>query len=215
MDTKNERLKFLIDCGIIAIIRADNPSQLIKVAQSLKDGGIKAIEVTMTTPSALEVIKEVSSEFGDEIMVGVGSVLDPETARMAILSGSEFVVCPVLNKEVIGVCNRYAKISIPGAYTPTEILSAWEQGADLVKVFPADVGGPRYIKSIKAPLPQISLVPTGGVNLDNASDFIKAGASVIAVGSSLVNRKLIDAEQFDIIRKTAEQFIDVVKKARK
>ena len=211
---KGEKLKYLLDSGIVAIIRADDSSQLIKAARAIKDGGIKAIEVTMTTPGALKVIKEISEKLQDEIMIGAGSVLDAQTARLAILSGAEFIVCPVLNKEVITLCSRYGVIVLPGAYTPTEILTAWEQGADLVKVFPADIGGPGYIKTVKAPLPQVALVPTGGVNLDNAGDFINTGASAIAVGGSLVNNKLINAGRFDLIQETAEKFVDAVKKAR-
>lgn len=214
MLNKKEQLEFILDSGVIAIIRANSSAELIDVAKAIKRGGINVIEVTMTTPNALRVITDVSGELGGEVLVGAGSVLDAETARMAILAGAEFVVAPTLSLETISLCNRYGKVVIPGTLTPTEILAAWESGADLVKVFPASLGGPDYIKAIKAPLPQVPLVPTGGVDADNAGDFIKAGASAVAVGGSLVSSKLIAEGKFDEITEIARKLASAVRSAR-
>lgn len=211
---KNKNLQILSSSGIIAIIRAESSKQLKEVAIALKDGGAKFIELTMTTPNALKVIAEVSASLKD-VIIGVGSVLDSETARAAILAGAEFVVCPILNKEVITLCNRYSKIVIPGAFTPTEILSAWESGADLVKVFPSSLGGSSYIKTIKAPLPQISLVPVGGVDIENVADFIKAGATAVGVGGNLVKKEFLKEKNFKALTSLSEKFIKVIKEARK
>ncbi len=200
--------------GVIGIMRADSSEQLLQAADALKAGGVIAIEVTMTTPGALEVIKKATAKYGEEILFGVGSVLDPETARMAILSGAQFVVCPTLNLETIEICRRYSVPVVPGAYTPSEILTAWEAGADMVKIFPASIGGPSLIKAVKAPLPQIEVVPVGGVNLDTAADYIRAGASALGVGSSLINQKALEAQDFNKITENARLFQEEVKKGR-
>lgn len=200
--------------GVIAIVRFDRSEDLVRVAQAIAKGGIRAIEFTLTTPNALEIIAAARREFGEEILLGAGTVLDPETARAAILAGAEFVVAPTLNRGVIEVCRRYGKAVIPGAYTPTEILSAWEWGADLVKLFPAEIGGPAYLKAIRAPLPQVRLVPVGGVTLENAGDFIKAGAAAIAVGSNLVDKKLVAEKRFDELAVLAGKFVAAVQRAR-
>lgn len=195
-------------------MRADSSGQLLQAADALKAGGVIAIEVTMTTPGALEVIKKATAKYGDEVLFGVGSVLDPETARMAILSGAQFVVCPTLNLGTIEICKRYSVPVMPGAYTPSEILTAWEAGADMVKIFPASIGGPSLIKAVKAPLPQIEVVPVGGVNLDTAADYIRAGASALGVGSSLINKKALEAQNFNKITETARLFQEEVEKGR-
>lgn len=212
--SKEDNLKRLIDCGIVSIIRVENSTEAIKSAKSLKEGGIYVIEVSMVTPGALDAIRAISQEFGKEVLVGAGTVLDPETARATILAGAEFIIGPTLNREVIEVCNRYSKIVVPGALTPTEILTAWELGADLVKVFPARLVGPKYIKDILGPLPQVRLVPTGGVNLENAGEFLKAGAVMVAVGGALVDKKAVKEGRFDIITEKARKFLEVVKKVR-
>jgi 2-dehydro-3-deoxyphosphogluconate aldolase/(4S)-4-hydroxy-2-oxoglutarate aldolase len=168
----------------------------------------------MVTPDALEAIKTISKEFRDEFLPGAGTVLDSESARAAILAGAEFIVSPVLCRGVIEVCRRYSKIAIPGALTPTEILEAWELGADIVKVFPAALGGPRYIRDILEPLPQLRLLPTGGINLDNAGDFIRAGAVAIAVGSALVDKKATLEKRFNVITENALKFVEAVRRAR-
>ncbi|RJP21238.1 MAG: bifunctional 4-hydroxy-2-oxoglutarate aldolase/2-dehydro-3-deoxy-phosphogluconate aldolase [Candidatus Omnitrophota bacterium] len=205
----------MLETGMIAVIRAQSSEQLKDVVYALRDGGVKAIEVTMTTPNALDVIHEVSSKMKDEeAVIGVGTVLDPETARAAILAGAEYVVSPTLNRGVIEMCRRYTAICIPGAYTPTEILTAWEAGADIVKVFPATTLGPGYFKDILGPLPQIRMSPTGGVSLETAKDFIKAGACCLAVGGNLVSKKALAEKNWKSITDTAKQFIELIKEAR-
>ena len=213
--TKVEGKRWIERCGVIAVIRASSSQQLIDVAAAIKEGGVDVIEVTMTTPDALKVIEAVRAKYGDEVYLGVGSVLDGETARAAMLSGAEFIVSPVVKPDVIEMCNRYGKIVMPGALTPTEILDAWERGADYVKVFPASIVGPGYIKAVKAPLPQVELIPTGGVNVENAADFIKAGATALGVGGALVSKKAIAERNFDLLTETAKQLVEAVRNARR
>lgn len=202
------------ETGIVAIMRASSPDQLLAAADAIKAGGVNAIEVTMTTPGALKVIEQATLKYGEEVIFGVGSVLDPETARAAILAGARFVVCPTLKLSTIEMCHRYDIPVVPGAYTPTEILTAWEAGADMVKVFPSSVGGPAYIKAIKGPLPQVRLVPVGGVDLDTTADFIRAGAEVVGVGGSLINQKNLAAGQFEAITENARRYREEVEKGR-
>lgn len=185
---KARYLEEITRSGVVAVIRANSAEELKNITLALNKGGVKALEITMTSPGALETIKAVSSELGDSAIIGVGSVLDTETARAAILAGAQFVVSPVFKPEIITLCRRYNKICIPGAFTPTEILSAWEAGADVVKIFPATKLGPGYIKDLKGPLPQIKVTPTGGVNLENTADFIKAGAEFVGVGGAMVDK---------------------------
>ena len=212
---KEENLKRIIDCGVTAIVRFELSEQLVQVARAIKAGGVDIIEFTMTTPNALAIIEESAREFGDEVLLGAGTVLDAETARAAILAGAEFIVSPTLSRATIEVCRRYSKIVIPGTMTPTEILTAWEWGADLIKVFPvSQIGGPGYIKAVLAPLPQVKLVPTGGVNLENAADFIRAGAVAVAAGSSLVRKKAIAEGDFETLTETARKFAAAVREAR-
>lgn len=211
---KEEQLQLMTDTGVVAVIRASASAELMSVIEALKKGGIRAIEVTMTTPGALDVIRETTERFGDEVLVGVGSVLDAETARMAMLAGAEFVVGPVLSLDVIRVCRRYDKIVIPGAFTPTEILAAWEAGADVVKVFPATRLGPSFFKDVLGPLPQVRLTPTGGVTVETAPEFIKAGAVFVGAGGALVDRKAVAQGRFDVVTETAERFISAIRAAR-
>jgi 2-dehydro-3-deoxyphosphogluconate aldolase/(4S)-4-hydroxy-2-oxoglutarate aldolase len=175
--------------GIVAIIRGAKPEQIVAIAKALHDGGVKTLEITVDTPRVLSLIEQVIAEFGEEVVVGAGTVLDPETARAAIMAGARFIFSPTVKLETIRMAKRYGVISIPGALTPTEILSAYESGADLIKVFPANVFGPKYLKDIKGPMPQIPLMPTGGIDLTNVGDYVKAGANALGVGSSLVNSK--------------------------
>ncbi|MDE0483826.1 MAG: bifunctional 4-hydroxy-2-oxoglutarate aldolase/2-dehydro-3-deoxy-phosphogluconate aldolase [Candidatus Poribacteria bacterium] len=212
--TKLEQMQRIEACGIVAIIRANSSNELIDAAAAIQTGGVDVIEITMTTPDALRVISEVSTRLGDAVLVGVGSVLDSETARAAMLAGAEFVVSPVTKSDVIEICNRYGKVVIPGAFTPTEILAAWEAGADYVKVFPSSGVGPSYIKDIKAPLPQIPLIPTGGINAENATEFIEAGASALGVGSSLVSSSVLESGDFVSLTKRAKKLIAAVKSVR-
>jgi len=204
----------MVEGGVVAIMRAKSSDQLLSAAEAILAGGVNAIEVTMTTPGALAVVEKAVSKFGDKTLFGVGSVLDPETARSAILAGAQFVVCPTLNVKTIEICLRYSIPVMPGAYTPTEILTAWEAGASIVKVFPASVGGPGYIKAVKAPLPHIRLSAVGGVNLENTADFIRAGCEVVGVGGELVNQKLLDAKDYAAISELARGFRSGVEKGR-
>ncbi len=214
MADKGSQLNSMLTSGVIAVLRAKDSTQLFEAAVALEAGGVKSIEVTMTTPNALAVINEVSRKLGAKVLVGVGTVLDAETARQAILAGAEFVVGPTLNPDVIRLCRRYSKVVMPGAFTPTEILTAWECGADLVKVFPATAVGPKYLKDIKGPLPHIPLVPTGGVEADNAGAFIRAGAAAVAAGSSLIDGKALAARDFGAITAMAQRFVAAVQEAR-
>lgn len=211
---KTEKLNLIRETGIIAIMRAQSSEQLIAAADAIKAGGVRVIEVTMTTPGALDVIAEATHRYGEDVLFGAGSVLDAETARAAILAGAGFVVAPTLNLDVIALCNRYSIPVMPGCFTPTEMLTAWEAGADMVKLFPASIGGPALIKAIRAPLPQLEIVPVGGVNLDTATDFIRNGAAALGVGSSLVNQKLLDAGDMAELTRRAARFIEEVKEGR-
>jgi 2-dehydro-3-deoxyphosphogluconate aldolase/(4S)-4-hydroxy-2-oxoglutarate aldolase len=212
---ENEKQQEIIrDIGVIAIIRARSSADLIEAAEAIRQGGLGVIEVTMTTPNALNVIAEATERFGDQVLFGAGTVLDPETARAAILAGAQFVVSPTLNAKIIELCRRYSKTVIPGCFTPTEILTAWEFGADFVKVFPADVAGPSYIKAVLAPLPQIALIPTGGVTVETTGPFLKAGAAAVAAGSSLVSQKILDERDFSLLTERARRFREEVTKAR-
>ena len=193
--------------GVIAIMRTQSSDQLLRAADAIREGGVCAIEVTMTTPGALRVIEQAVSRYDQDVLFGAGTVLDAESARAAILAGAQFIVSPAFNAALVRVCRRYSIPVIPGAYTPTEILTAWECGADMVKVFPASVGGPSLIKAIKAPLPQVELVPVGGVTLENAAGFMRAGATAIGVGSALINQKTLDAEDFGALTALARQFM--------
>ncbi len=214
MDSKENILRVIIDCGVVAVVRVGSAREALEVCPAIARGGVKPVEVTMTVPNAIDVIKEFKSTVKDEVLVGAGTVLDPETARAAILAGVDYIVTPTLNLKVIEMCHRYGKVVIPGAFTPTEILTAWEAGADIVKVFPAGVAGPQYLKDIKGPLPQVRLLPTGGVTLENTPDFIKAGAVAVAVGTALVDKKLVAEKKFDLITERARQFVEAVRKAR-
>src|SRR5437660_1700165 len=161
--SKESQLRQVLDCGIVAVVRSPDSQQLVEVARALADGGVSVVEITMSVPNALEVLRQVRQALGDRLLLGAGTVLDAETARAVLLAGAEYIVAPTLNVEVIRLCNRYDKLVMPGAFTPTEILAAWEAGADIVKVFPADVVGPAFFKALRGPLPQIRLMPTGGV----------------------------------------------------
>src|SRR5690554_4321503 len=188
---KERTLQILEETGVVAVIRVDSRAVLMDTTLALAEGGIKGLEITMTSPGALGAIEEAVEKLGDRVIIGVGSVLDAVTARLAILAGAGFVVSPVLKPEIIEVCQRYSIPCIPGAFTPTEILAAWETGADVVKIFPATKLGPSFIKDIRGPLPQVKLTPTGGVNLENTGEFIKAGAVFAGVGGALVDKKLV------------------------
>jgi len=212
---KREILNRMIEEGLIPVIRVASAQEAVDVADAIKEGGVSFIEITMSVPGAIDVIKELAQKFKDEIIMGAGTVLDPETGRAALLAGVQFIVSPTLNLDLIHLAHRYSAVVIPGAATPTEILAAWNEGADMVKVFPAaQLGGPEYLKAIRGPLPQILLVPTGGVNLQNAGAFIKAGAAALGVGGELVDKQAVKEKKFNIITENTRAFLKAVKEAR-
>lgn len=212
--TKQESIHQLLNPGVVAVIRADSSHQLQDLCAALAEGGLTGMEITMTTPDALESIRSVTRAMGSRIYMGVGSVTDATTARMAIDAGAEFVVTPVMKEEIIRCCNRYGKPIVCGAYTPTEALTAWELGADFIKIFPADGLGPSYIKALKAPMPQLQIIPTGGVDVDTCGDFIKAGCAAVAAGSSLVKKDLIARCDWKGLSELASRFVAAVQSAR-
>lgn len=212
--TKEQCLRAIEESGVVAVIRANSADELMQITTALNKGGVKALEITMTSPGALETIRAAVNELGDQAIIGVGSVLDAETARMAILAGAQFVVSPVFKPEIVEMCRRYSKACIPGGFTPTEILAAWEAGADVVKIFPATKLGPGYIKDLKGPLPQIKVTPTGGVNLQNTPDFIRAGAAFVGVGGALVDKKLVANQDWDGLAALAQKFVAAAQSAR-
>jgi 2-dehydro-3-deoxyphosphogluconate aldolase/(4S)-4-hydroxy-2-oxoglutarate aldolase len=201
----------LMEGRVVAVVRLDSGEQLVNVAEALKAGGITAIEFTASTPGAIDMIKEAAARFGDGVLLGAGTVLDPETARVAILAGAEFIVTPALNLATIELCKRYGKPIIPGALTPTEILTAWQAGADMVKVFPASAMGPGYLKAVLAPLPQVRLVPTGGVSADNAAEYLKAGAVAVGVGGKLVDKAAVARGDWQAITAEAHRLVAATK----
>jgi len=198
---------------VVALIRADSPDGLLDCAKALAEGGLTSIELTMTTPGALRMLEKASADLPD-FLFGLGTVLDAETARAGILSGAKFIVTPALRPDVITLCRRYSVPIFCGAFTPTEIVNAWEAGADAAKIFPAEFFGPSYIKSIKAPLPHIELLPTGGVNAENVGDFLKAGAFATAAGSSLVDAKAFKEKNWAAITAKAKAFVAAVAAAK-
>jgi len=212
---KIEIFNRMISEGLIPVIRVTSAQEAIDVADAIKEGGVSFIEITMSVQGAIDVIKELTLKYKDEIIMGAGTVLDPETGRAALLAGAKFIVSPTLNLDLIHLAHRYSAVVIPGAMTPTEILAAWNAGADMVKVFPvAQLGGPEYIKAIRGPLPQILLVPTGGVNLQNAGAFIKAGAVALGVGGELVDKKALKEKRFHIITENTHSFLKAIQEAR-
>ncbi len=195
---------------LVAVIRAESGEQLVDVAEALLAGGVEVMEVTFTVPRAVQVIERVATTLGNRVLLGAGTVLDAETARAALLAGAEFIVSPSTNVQVIELCRRYSKLVMPGALTPTEVVTAWQAGADIVKIFPSDLTGPKYLKALHGPLPQVRLMPTGGVTLETAVDYLKAGACALGVGGSLVDPKLIAAGQLKPLEELARRFRQLV-----
>src|SRR6202011_4917002 len=189
----------IIKAGVVPVVRAATADQALKAIEAMYKGGVRAAEVTMTVPGAIRVLEKVADEFGDRIVLGAGTVLDPETARACMLAGAEFFVTPSLNLKTIEMAKRYSKVITPGALTPTEVVTAWQAGGDVVKVFPCSaVGGAKYIKALRAPFPQIEMIPTGGVTLETAGDFLRAGACAVAVGAELIDSAHIREGKYEV-----------------
>jgi 2-dehydro-3-deoxyphosphogluconate aldolase/(4S)-4-hydroxy-2-oxoglutarate aldolase len=211
---KTDVLKRIKEIGLLPVLRASSAEEALALAQAIEAGGITAIEVTMTVPGAVEVIRTLIDQTGDRILIGAGTVLDPETARACMLAGAAFIVSPSLNLKTIEICHRYSIPVIPGALTPTEVVTAWEAGADVVKVFPCSaMGGAKYLKALKAPFPQIELIPTGGVSLSTAAEFLAAGAFALGVGADLVDPRAIAAGTPELITQNARQYVEIVRAA--
>lgn len=214
MRTKNDILSQLVDPGIIAVVRAKKASQAMPIAEALLAGGIIAVEITMTTPDALGVIRELSNILGERALIGVGTVLDATTCRAAIAAGAQFVVSPICLTELVHITNAAHKPVMLGAYTPTEAQLAHEVGADFVKIFPADGLGPKYIKALRAPLPHLRVVPTGGVDLNTIGDFLKAGCPAVGAGSSLITAEILEEEDWPQLTRRAAEFVKAARAAR-
>jgi len=212
MESKSVILKGLLKQSSLGIVRVGRTGNVIHIVQALEQGGLNCVEITMTTPRALRAIEEAAGKLED-VLMGAGSVLDGPTARQAILAGAEFLVTPTVEPDVVQMAQRYGKVVIVGAMTPTEILTAWEAGADMVKVFPAGILGPGYLKAVHGPLPQIPLVPTGGVTAETAGEFIRAGAVMVCAGSWLVDKKAVAEGRYEVLTERARQLVEAVEKA--
>jgi 2-dehydro-3-deoxyphosphogluconate aldolase/(4S)-4-hydroxy-2-oxoglutarate aldolase len=213
--TAQQILAFITDIGIVPVVRTPSAESAIRSIEAIYSGGVRAAEVTMTVPGAIKALEKLADRFGDKIMLGAGTVLDPETARICMLAGAQFFVTPTLKLATIEMIKRYSKVICAGALTPTEVLMAWEAGADVVKVFPANsLGGPKYIKALKGPLPHIEMIPTGGVNLETAGEFLKAGACAVAVGGELVDAKLIKENRYEEMESRAKLYLKAIADAR-
>jgi len=213
--TSQQILSFITDIGIVPVVRTSSAESAVKSIEAIYRGGVRSAEITMTVPGAIKALEKIADLFGDKIMLGAGTVLDPETARICMLAGAQFFVTPSLNLATIEICKRYSKVICAGAMTPTEVLAAWQAGSDVVKIFPANaVGGPKYIKALKGPFPQIEMIPTGGVNLETAGEFLKAGACAVAVGGELVDAKLIRENRYERIEELAREYLAVIAKTR-
>lgn len=213
--TKEKSLQKIRDVGLIPIVRTPSPEDASLAAEAVIAGGIGIAEITMTVPHALRVLEQVAEKFAGDVLLGAGTILDPETCRAAILAGAEFIVTPSLDPAVIEMARRYSKACLPGALTPTEVVTAWQAGADMVKIFPCGpVGGPQYIKALKGPLPHIEMVPTGGVSLETAAQFIKAGSTAIAVGGELVDIRVLRDGKPQVITERSKKFLAAVRSAK-
>ena len=212
--SKETHLRHVLDSGIVAVVRSPDGDQLVEVCRALADGGVTTVEITMTVPDALDVVRAVRRALGDRLLLGAGTILDPETGRAALLAGAEYLVAPTLNLDVVRLCQRYDKLVMPGCFTPTEVLTAWEAGADIIKVFPAEVLGPAFFRALRGPLPQVRLMPTGGVDLNTAADFLAAGACCLGIGSQLVEPRAVAERNFDRIRELARQYVQIVRQTR-
>jgi 2-dehydro-3-deoxyphosphogluconate aldolase / (4S)-4-hydroxy-2-oxoglutarate aldolase len=212
---KQQILASMLEIGVVPVVRTPTAEAAIRSIEAIHRGGIRAAEITMTVPGAIRALEKVADQFGDSIVLGAGTVLDPETARACMLAGAQFFVTPALNLKTIEIAQRYSRPIMPGALTPTEVVNAWEAGADIVKIFPASaVGGAKYIKALKGPFPQIEMIPTGGVNLETAGDFLKAGACAVAVGGELIDAATIKEGKYEVFEERARQYLEAVQRAR-
>jgi 2-dehydro-3-deoxyphosphogluconate aldolase/(4S)-4-hydroxy-2-oxoglutarate aldolase len=214
MRPKADIISLLTDPGIIAVVRAQQAAQVLPLSEALIAGGVRVIEITMTTPNALAAIREAREKLGERVLIGVGTVLDADTARAAIAAGAEFVVTPICRTELVAIAHAAGCPVMLGAYTPTEAQLAHEAGADFIKIFPADTLGPGYIKALRAPLPHLRIVPTGGVDVQNVADFLKAGCAALGVGSSLVSTKILQEADWPELTRRASAFVTAARKAR-
>jgi 2-dehydro-3-deoxyphosphogluconate aldolase/(4S)-4-hydroxy-2-oxoglutarate aldolase len=212
--SKDADLARVLQSAIVAVVRAPSGELLADVAGALLAGGIEVMEITFTVPKAQRVLEQVADRLGDKILLGAGTVLDSETARVALLSGARFIVAPTVNLDVIRLCQRYDKLVMPGAFSPTEVLTAWETGADIVKIFPSEITGPAYLKALHGPLPQVRLMPTGGVNLQTAAEFLKCGACALGIGGSLVEPQAVASGDLGRIESLARQYVQIVRDFR-
>jgi 2-dehydro-3-deoxyphosphogluconate aldolase/(4S)-4-hydroxy-2-oxoglutarate aldolase len=212
--SKADQLGRILTTGIVAVVRSTESDVLLEVAEALVAGGVDVIEITFTVPKAHVVLEEVAERLRDRAVVGAGTVLDAETARIALLAGAQFVVSPIVNRNVIELCRRYDKLVLPGAFTPTEVVAAWQAGADIVKIFPSEIAGPRHLRALRGPLPQVRLMPTGGVTLETAAEFLAAGACALGVGGALVESEAIRHRNFARITELAEKFSAIVRASR-
>ncbi|MBL8869063.1 MAG: bifunctional 4-hydroxy-2-oxoglutarate aldolase/2-dehydro-3-deoxy-phosphogluconate aldolase [Planctomycetaceae bacterium] len=211
---REQLLQAVMGPGVVAILRTQISVDLVKLARALQAGGIQALEITFTMPKALRQLEQLADQVGDSMVIGAGTILDPETARAALLAGAQFIVSPTTDPKTIEMTRRYDKLSFPGAFTPTEILTAWQAGADVVKIFPSDFTGPEYFRAVLRPLPQIRLMPTGGVDLQTAGAYLKAGACAIGALASLMPPKMLEHGDFNGITELAKQFVEVVARNR-
>lgn len=213
--TKDQIVAKLTDPGIIAVVRAKSEEQVIPLSRALLEGGVIAIEITMTTPNAIEAIRSASRELGDQALIGVGTVLDTQTASQAIEAGAQFVVTPILKSEIVPIAHAAGKPVMLGCYSPTEAQTATEAGCDFVKLFPADGLGASYIKAIRAPLPHLRIVPTGGVNLETMESFVNAGCAALGVGSSLISKEILANDDWKALTRNARSYVNQIRKIRK
>jgi 2-dehydro-3-deoxyphosphogluconate aldolase/(4S)-4-hydroxy-2-oxoglutarate aldolase len=212
---KEQIVEKLREIGLVPVLRAESEEQALGIASAIADGGVTVLEITMTVPGAIRVMSRLTKERPD-ILVGAGTVLDAETARMCMLEGAQFVVSPALNLKTIEMCHRYSIPVLPGALTPTEVVTAWQAGADVIKVFPASaLGGAKYLKSLKAPLPQVEMIPTGGVSLATAKEFLEAGSFALGVGADLVDTKAMAEGKPEKITESAKKYLEIVREFRK
>lgn len=215
MKDKQAILSGILDCGIAAVVRGESAEPVMKAIEAVLKGGVTVIEVTFTVPGALQIIERLAKEISNDVILGAGTVLDPQTAKNAIDKGAQFIVSPATNLEVIKVARDNGKVVMPGALTPTEVVAGWQAGADMIKIFPITSMGPGYLKDLHGPLPQVKFIPTGGIDLSNAADYLKAGASALGVGSSLIDKKLVKEEKWNELTERARAFRQIVCDVRK